>query len=52
MRKFIFLVLCIIFMESLFSMSISKGKTISVKAGFHTFGRSYDIKYDNKTGKV
>ena len=31
MRKFIFLVLCILFMETLFSMNTSKGKTIRVE---------------------
>lgn len=40
MRKFILLVLCIILAETLFSMSITKGKTIRVEAGFHTFGKS------------
>lgn len=52
MRKFIFLVLCILFMETLFSMNTSKGKTIRVEAGFHTFGRSYKIENDGKVGKI
>ena len=52
MRKFIFLVLCILFMETLFSMNTSKGKTIRVEAGFHTFGRSYKIENDGKKGAI
>lgn len=52
MRKFILLVLCIILAETLFAMNINKGKTIRVEAGFHTFGRSYDIEFDGKKGSV